>query len=205
MEKILEIIVRYDVIVQDFIQSHCKPAWLYSIMDFFAQKESILVAVAIFVPFLAWKNWKKALIMLALAGMSVGVANGVADVFKREIKRYRPLHVELSEEKKKSVNPRSFPSSHAANITAAVLVIWFAYPRMGIPVFVTAFFVCAGRLYLNKHYPTDVLVGCLLGAMSSITVLGVLRFASIRIALVREIRKIAFPCAEPVGPDLKRS
>jgi undecaprenyl-diphosphatase len=57
----------------------------------------------------------------------------------------------------------SFPSAHAAFsfMMATLLALWF--PRYRIIFFIVAGFVGWTRIYLGLHYPTDVIVGALLG------------------------------------------
>jgi undecaprenyl-diphosphatase len=57
----------------------------------------------------------------------------------------------------------SFPSAHAdfSFMMATLLAAWF--PRYRILFFIVAGFVSWTRIYLGVHYPTDVIVGALLG------------------------------------------
>lgn len=67
----------------------------------------------------------------------------------------------------------SFPSGHVANSTAvhvAILLSTFLslrFPRLRSPLILVAAVLIAGsatsRVYLGLHYPTDVVVGVLLG------------------------------------------
>ena len=59
----------------------------------------------------------------------------------------------------------SFPSSHAVNIASTGVIIGMSFPAWALPAFVLALFVGLSRVYLGLHYPSDVLVGYLLGAV----------------------------------------
>ena len=57
----------------------------------------------------------------------------------------------------------SFPSAHAAFsfMMAILLANWF--PRYRVIFFIVAAFIGWTRIYLGVHYPTDVIVGAVLG------------------------------------------
>lgn len=58
----------------------------------------------------------------------------------------------------------SMPSSHAANWFAGTMVFWLFYRRSWMFFLPIACIVAFSRVYNGVHYPSDVLVGALLGA-----------------------------------------
>ncbi|MGZ4430404.1 MAG: phosphatase PAP2 family protein [Gaiellales bacterium] len=59
----------------------------------------------------------------------------------------------------------SFPSSHAAMSTAAAIALTRARPGL-VPLWVAmAAVMCASRVYVGAHHPSDVLAGIAVGAM----------------------------------------
>ena len=59
----------------------------------------------------------------------------------------------------------SFPSGHSAAAFAVAVVMYKFLPkRVGVPALVLAAAIALSRLYIGVHYPTDVLVGALIGA-----------------------------------------
>lgn len=58
----------------------------------------------------------------------------------------------------------SFPSGHACAAMAVATAVLLTAPSFGAAAMAAAVLVGASRVYLRVHYPTDVVVGQLLGA-----------------------------------------
>ncbi|MFC1895205.1 phosphatase PAP2 family protein [Thermodesulfobacteriota bacterium] len=62
----------------------------------------------------------------------------------------------------------SLPSSHATNMFAAATFLSYYFPK-GLPFFyVMALLVGYSRVYLGVHFPLDVLVGAVVGALCAV-------------------------------------
>jgi len=70
---------------------------------------------------------------------------------------------------------RSFPSNHAANSAGLAVFTSLVYPPVAIPAVLFTFVVGFSRVYLAVHYPSDVIAGWLIGAVSGLLVWLVLR------------------------------
>lgn len=57
----------------------------------------------------------------------------------------------------------SFPSGHATIVFAAAYILAGTNKKWWIIYYLLAFLIAFSRIYLGKHYPTDVLVGAILG------------------------------------------
>lgn len=57
----------------------------------------------------------------------------------------------------------SFPSCHTATFFSLATVFAEKYPSMKIPFYGLASIIGFSRVYLGKHYPSDVLTGAILG------------------------------------------
>ena len=62
----------------------------------------------------------------------------------------------------------SFPSDHAALSFALASAVWIGSRRLGLPCLLWAVLIVSlPRIYLGKHYPSDILVGALLGLLAT--------------------------------------
>ncbi|MCU7493994.1 MAG: phosphatase PAP2 family protein [Ignavibacteria bacterium] len=77
----------------------------------------------------------------------------------------------------------SFPSSHAVNNFAAAAFFYRIYPDLKWVLFITAALVAISRVYVGRHYPSDIAGGALIGSL-----LGYL-FASIALRLDSYIKE----------------
>ncbi len=61
-------------------------------------------------------------------------------------------------------SPYSFPSSHASNAVGIAVFCFFICRWASVPFIILAITICLSRIYIGKHYPSDVVAGSLLGA-----------------------------------------
>ncbi|WP_052951422.1 phosphatase PAP2 family protein [Devosia soli] len=62
---------------------------------------------------------------------------------------------------------QSFPSGHSTTAMATAVVVGFVAPRFFRLVLVIAFVTGMSRVVVGDHYPTDVLVGFVIGALGT--------------------------------------
>ena len=75
---------------------------------------------------------------------------------KRLINRRRPLDVRNTD------NP-ALPSGHTANAFVIATILGKRYPKLKIPFYIGAGVVGFSRIYLGRHYVSDVLTGAAVG------------------------------------------
>jgi 4-amino-4-deoxy-L-arabinose transferase-like glycosyltransferase/membrane-associated phospholipid phosphatase len=115
----------------------------------------ILLGILLF-----WKGNARLRICLLFLALMVAVGDGlVIGGLKKGIARQRP-YVQFTDIKPLGRGDAfSMPSGHAANATAAAIVLAIFYRRSRWVVFSVAFMVCFARVYSGVHFPSDVLVG----------------------------------------------
>lgn len=80
----------------------------------------------------------------------------------------------------------SFPSGHTSISFAIAFVLYALLPRRwGIPAVVTAFLIGLSRLYLEFHYPSDVLAGAIIG----------FAVAKLAVGFMKKRKPVAIPAA----------
>jgi membrane-associated phospholipid phosphatase len=102
-------------------------------------------------------------------GVSIIVASGISTVMKFAFNRERPYVTYPFIEKMTSGGSPSFPSGHTSDAFATATSLSIAFPKWYVitPSFLWASGVGYSRMHLGVHYPSDVLVGALVGAGSS--------------------------------------
>ena len=104
-----------------------------------------------------------------MIGAGVITAIGVTTVLKYSIQRERLFNTYPEIQKLSSGGSPSFPSGHTTEAFALATSLSLACPKWYVvaPVYSWAIAVGYSRMHLGVHYPSDVIVGALIGAGSA--------------------------------------
>ena len=69
-----------------------------------------------------------------------------------------------------TLTQKSFPSDHAAIAFALATVIALIEPRAGVWFLALAFLVAIARVVVGVHYPSDIIVGSILGILVALLI-----------------------------------
>ena len=102
-------------------------------------------------------------------GTTLITASLVSTALKYSVNRARPFETYLYIEQAAKTNSPSFPSGHTSNAFALATSLSLAYPKwyVIVPSYLWATTIGFSRMDLGVHYPSDVLIGAILGTASA--------------------------------------
>jgi undecaprenyl-diphosphatase len=104
-----------------------------------------------------------ALIMFATSAVNLASYKFLKRTFVRERPFIRHAGISLAGA---PLDRYSFPSGHTLHAVAFTWQAWAAFPELGFVLIPLTLMIAGSRVVLGLHYPTDVLVGALLGAVT---------------------------------------
>lgn len=92
----------------------------------------------------------------------------------------------------------SFPSGHSASAAAFAVGASLEMPELAVPLGLLAAAVCWSRVYTGMHYPSDVVVGAMVGALAATVLSRTFPAADVKAGDVTELRPVLL-AARPTG------
>ena len=151
-----------DFAILDFIQNYFTNGIMDFIMKFVTRLgDGGLLWIIVAVVLLCFKKTRKVGIFVAVSLILTAIIGNV--ILKNIFQRVRPF---IEANHTIIINPPggfSFPSGHTSSSFAAAAALGIGYKKYAPYFYVLAVLIGFSRLYLYVHYPSDVLVGAILG------------------------------------------
>ncbi len=167
----IEFITSIDKSILLFIQEFIRCNFLNKIMTFITTLgNGGFIWIALGVILISFKKSRKIGILVLCALILEFTVNDL--ILKNLVERVRPFNQfsDIIPLVKKPIS-FSFPSGHtASSFAAAGIIFLYTKKKYGIPALILATLIGFSRVYLGVHFPSDVIIGCLVGIISSYVV-----------------------------------
>lgn len=121
-------------------------------------------------------TWLIGVISLAAVAVCFGCTDQLTHIMKESIGRLRPSHEPLLEPFVRLAEGKGglygFPSGHAASSMGFAVITSLIFRKQWYSLLIISWsaVICYSRIYLAKHYLTDVICGALLGIIFAVAI-----------------------------------
>lgn len=183
-----DFITNIDFSILYWIQDNLRNSFMDFVMPLFSNlQDGGLIWISIAVVMLFFKRTRYCGIAVLLA---MGIDTLITEYgIKNVVCRVRPCNlvddVNMLVEKPTSY---SFPSNHSASAFAGAVAVMLTIKKKAwtIPAFVFSGIIAFSRMYVFVHFPSDVLVGILLGSTISVLVCFLMKITGFKALLERK-------------------
>ncbi|HEY4537068.1 MAG TPA: phosphatase PAP2 family protein [Erysipelothrix sp.] len=119
--------------------------------------------------FLFFYKKKKETAVLAVVAIVIELII-VSLILKPIFSRPRPFLVDPIDLLISRPQGSSFPSGHSASSFAVAVLLFREKVKFRVPILIVAFLMAFSRLYVFVHYPSDVVVGSIIGILIGLVV-----------------------------------
>lgn len=197
----MNLIARLDTALFSLVNGELTTPVLDLFMPFITDVNNFVIVIALAAAGLVVFGGERGRWAVLLLVLAVATSDFSSGLLKHLFGRIRPCEaVEGARLLSGCGDSYSFPSSHASNIFAAMVLLSTRYRRLW-PAFISiAFLVAYSRVYVGVHYPLDVAAGTLLGTAIA---LGYSEAGKRAALYVGRLRGRPVPCDadERAGPD----
>jgi len=144
---------------------------------FIAESKTFLFALIMLAIILFWRGSLRLKTVMILVIACVAIVDPVSHyVLKPLFGRIRPCYELADVRLLVGCGGRfSFPSNHAANSFAIAGVVAYFFRKYTALLATSAVLISLSRIYLGRHYPSDVLGGVVLGVLTACLVIYLLK------------------------------
>ena len=174
MINILNIIQKIDIGILVFINTTLSNRFFDLVMPLFDDVKYSIPIILILWIFLGYMDKKNRYKIFILIPMVIIIGDFIGSQIKHFVLRPRPWTVSeldiinLGSGKGKLL---SFPSNHSLNIMGLITILIQLYSQYKFYFLIYACIIMFSRIYIGVHYPSDVLVGGILGFIIGIILL----------------------------------
>ncbi len=168
MMKVISLIQKFDNFILLFIKDNLRSPIMDKLMLLFTSLGNLgVIWIMIALLLIINKRYRKVGFM-ALSALMLSTILGEG-ILKHLARRVRPsANIPAIDLLIKGPLSYSFPSGHTMSSFAVVGVLAKEFKKYALGFFTLASLIAFSRLYLYVHYPTDVLVGMVLGLICSL-------------------------------------
>lgn len=167
-ESMFQFFESIDIYILFFIQNYFKNSFLDKFMPLITKLGNFSILwIILACLFICTKKYKRIGIMIFISIFLCGLFGNI--ILKPLFKRVRPFELlHFTQLLISAPKDFSFPSGHTMTSFASATVIISQNKKCGIHALILAFLISFSRLYLFVHFPSDVIIGAIIGCILGI-------------------------------------